>query len=235
MICAGVAGRASKSRSDGSLAWLRERNRERVVGVLRTHGRTSQAEIARATGLSRTTVSTLVAELREGGVVFEVDDVKAPDGRGGRPGVQLVLQDSSKAVLGIDFGHSHVQVAVGGLSREVLAERSCELDVDRRAQDALDAAARMAGEVLAKAGVKREAVVCAGIGIPGPVDRAHGTGDLWLTHESTLRNGRCLNTGFANNVAPETGIGRCRARSASFRAALPARKNRLPASFAKSW
>jgi predicted NBD/HSP70 family sugar kinase len=175
MICAGVAGRASKSRSDGSLAWLRERNRERVVGVLRTHGRTSQAEIARATGLSRTTVSTLVAELREGGVVFEVDDVKAPDGRGGRPGVQLVLQDSSKAVLGIDFGHSHVQVAVGGLSREVLAERSCELDVDRRAQDALDAAARMAGEVLAKAGVKREAVVCAGIGIPGPVDRAHGT------------------------------------------------------------
>jgi predicted NBD/HSP70 family sugar kinase len=33
----------------------------------------------------------------------------------------------------------------------------------------------MAGEVLAQAGVKHEAVVCAGIGIPGPVDRAHGT------------------------------------------------------------
>jgi len=174
MIRAGVAGRASRSRSDGSLAWLRERNRERVVGVLRTHGRTSQAEIARATGLSRTTVSTLVAELRGGGVVFEVD-AKAPDGRGGRPGVQLVLQDSSKAVIGIDFGHTHVQVAVGGLSRDVLAERSCELDVDRQAEEALDAAARMAGEVLAQAGVKHEAVVCAGIGIPGPVDRAHGT------------------------------------------------------------
>src|SRR5207245_8925850 len=34
---------------------------------------------------------------------------------------------------------------------------------------------RLAGEVLAQAGVKHEAVVCAGIGIPGPVDRAHGT------------------------------------------------------------
>jgi len=144
------------------------------VGVLRTHGRTSQAEIARATGLSRTTVSTLVAELKEGGVVFEVD-AKAHDSRGGRPGVQLVLEDSSKAVIGIDFGHSHVQVALGGLSREVLAERTCELDVDRQAQTALDAAARMVREVLAQAGVKREAVVCAGIGIPGPVDRAHGT------------------------------------------------------------
>ena len=144
------------------------------MGVLRTHGRTSQAEIARATGLSRTTVSTLVAELKEGGVVFEVD-AKAHDSRGGRPGVQLVLEDSSKAVIGIDFGHSHVQVALGGLSREVLAERTCELDVDRQAQTALDAAARMVREVLAQAGVKREAVVCAGIGIPGPVDRAHGT------------------------------------------------------------
>jgi len=38
---------------------LRERNRERVIGVLRTQGRTSQADIARATGLSRTTVSSL--------------------------------------------------------------------------------------------------------------------------------------------------------------------------------
>ena len=144
------------------------------MGVLRTLGRTSQADIARATGLSRTTVSTLVADLKEGGVVFEVDP-KARNGRGGRPGVQLVLQDTSKAVVGIDFGHSHVQVAVAGLAHDVLAERSCDLDVNHQAAAALDAAARMVGEVLADAGVHREAVVCVGIGIPGPVDRARGT------------------------------------------------------------
>jgi biotin operon repressor len=39
--------------------------------VLRTLGRTSQADIARSTGLSRTTVSTLVAELKGSGLVFE--------------------------------------------------------------------------------------------------------------------------------------------------------------------
>jgi predicted NBD/HSP70 family sugar kinase/biotin operon repressor len=169
-----VAGRATKSKGDGSLAWLRERNRERVVGVLRTLGRTSQADIARATGLSRTTVSTLVADLKQGGVVFEVD-AKAPDGRGGRPGVQLVLQDSSKAVAGIDFGHSHIQVAVAGLAHDVLAERSCDMDVNHQAAASLDSATRMVGDVLADAGVPRRAVVCVGIGIPGPVDRARGT------------------------------------------------------------
>jgi predicted NBD/HSP70 family sugar kinase len=153
---------------------LRERNRERVIGVLRTQGRTSQADIARATGLSRTTVSSLVAELRDSSLVFEVD-VKEPNLRGGRPGVQLVLQDSSSAALGIDFGHSHVLVAVADLAHNVLAERRCDLDVDHNAEEALDASARLAMEVLDEAGVRRENVIGAGIGIPGPVDRARGT------------------------------------------------------------
>ncbi len=144
------------------------------MGVLRTLGRTSQADIARTTGLSRTTVSTLVAELKDSGLVFEVDG-RVPGQRGGRPGVQLVLEESSKAVVGIDFGHSHVQVAVADLAHKVLAERTRELDVDHRAVEALDAAARMAEETLAAAGVNRDTVIGAGIGIPGPVDRARGT------------------------------------------------------------
>ncbi|MDQ6722097.1 MAG: ROK family transcriptional regulator [Candidatus Dormibacteraeota bacterium] len=169
--------RTTTSKGDGTLGWLRERNRARVIGVLRMAGRTSQAEVARATGLSRTTVSSLVAELKESGFVFEVDMVegRAPDQRGGRPGVLLVLQDSSKAVVGIDFGHSHVQVAVADLAHKVLAERIEKLDVDHEAAGALDAAARMVEEVLAEANLRRAAVVCAGIGIPGPVDRARGT------------------------------------------------------------
>ncbi len=170
----GLARRTTTKTGDGSLAWLRERNRERVIAVLRTLGRTSQADIARTTGLSRTTVSTLVAQLKGSGLVFEVDG-KAPDTRGGRPGVQLVLQDPSRAVVGIDFGHSHVQVAVADLLHNVLAERMCELDVNHRAKDALDASARMVDEVLGEAGVERASVNCAGIGIPGPVDRVRGT------------------------------------------------------------
>jgi predicted NBD/HSP70 family sugar kinase len=166
--------RTTTKRGDGTLAWLRERNRERVVEVLRTQGRTSQAEIARATGLSRTTVSTLVAGLKESALVFEVD-AKARDSRGGRPGVQLVFQDSARAVVGIDFGHSHAQVAVADLAHNVLAERLCNLDVNNRAIEALDVAARMVDEVLCEAGLDRGAVIRAGIGIPGPVDRARGT------------------------------------------------------------
>jgi len=42
-------------RSEGSLASLRRLNRQRVITALRRHGKISRAEIARRTGLSRST------------------------------------------------------------------------------------------------------------------------------------------------------------------------------------
>jgi predicted NBD/HSP70 family sugar kinase len=159
---------------EGTLRWLRDRNRERVLGALRERGRVSQADIARITGLSRTTVHTLVSEFKDSGVLHEVE-AGIPDSRGGRPAVLLMLRDSSLAVVGIDFGHSHVGVAVADIGHNVLAERRCDLDVSHHAEEALDTAARMVLEVLAEARVERKSVIGAGIGIPGPVDRAHGT------------------------------------------------------------
>jgi predicted NBD/HSP70 family sugar kinase/biotin operon repressor len=159
---------------DGTLAWLRQRNRQRVVELLRTQGQISQAEIARATGLSRTTVSTLIAELRGSGLVSDVDAKKTYP-RGGRPGVRLVLNNPTQFVGGIDFGHSHVQVAVADLAHNVLGQRSLDLDVNHLASRALDSAARMFDDVLGELGLDRKQVIAAGIGIPGPVDRARGT------------------------------------------------------------
>src|ERR1700720_1752154 len=150
--------RAMPKKGEGSLAWLRDRNRERVVGVLRERGRISQADIARVTGLSRTTVHTLVSELKDSGLLREVE-AGVPDFRGGRPSVLLMLRESSLAVLGIDFGHSHVGVAVADIAHNVLAERRCDLDVSHDARAALDAAARMVDEVLTEARVERKSVI----------------------------------------------------------------------------
>ena len=165
---------ATAKNADGTLAWLRGRNRQRVLEILRTQGQVSQADIARATGLSRTTVSTLVTELKDAGLVADLEP-RANRRRGGRPGIQLALRDPGRAVAGIDFGHSHVAVAVADVGHNVLAERRFELDVNRQAMEALEAAARMFGEVLDISGVDRKKVIAAGIGIPGPVDRARGT------------------------------------------------------------
>lgn len=159
----------------GALRALRERNRARVIDVLTRTGTASRADIARLTGLSRTTVSSLVAELRERGLITEAQSGGAANGSRGRPGVLLALEPAAGAAVGVDFGHTHLRVAIADLSSRVLAERHISIDVDRSAEVALDAAAELVQEVAREADVALSQVVGIGAGLPGPLDDATGT------------------------------------------------------------
>jgi predicted NBD/HSP70 family sugar kinase len=160
----------------GSLESLRERNRLRVIDALRTRGAISRADIARQTGLSRSTVSSLVGDLQAAGLVVErVAESAAPASpQGGRPPVLVALDQSAGAVVGLDFGHDSLRVAVADLSYAILAETYAELEVDTAAQDALDTGARLASELIEEAGVERDRVLAAGMGLPGPIERESG-------------------------------------------------------------
>jgi predicted NBD/HSP70 family sugar kinase len=160
--------------SSGSLTSLRESNRGRVIDALRERGTASRADLARLTGLSRSTVSTIVADLIESGLATERDGA-APEGHAGRPPVMVSLDSSAGLALGIDFGHRHLRVAVSDLSHTVLAETWREIDVDHSAEHGLDAAAEFVDQVLDEAGVDRARVIGAGMGLPAPIDRASGT------------------------------------------------------------
>jgi glucokinase-like ROK family protein len=162
-------------RSEGSLEALRRLNRLRVIRTMREHGVISRAEIARRTGLSRSTVSSLVSELQADGLVSERGDTGEAHGEhGGRPPRLLAFRPSAGAAVGVDFGHSHLRVAVSDLSSIILAERSTPLDTDHAAHEGLDVAARLVAETLAEAEVEAGRVIGAGLGLPGPVDQADG-------------------------------------------------------------
>ena len=159
----------------GSLESLRERNRLRVIETLRQRGAISRSDIARQTGLSRSTVSSLVADLQAEGLVVEREVATTPRGpEGGRPPVLIALDQSAGALLGVDFGHRHVRVAVSDLSFTVLVERLVEIDVDTAGHEALDLAAGLADQLIDEAGVERSRVLAAGMGLPGPIDRQSG-------------------------------------------------------------
>jgi glucokinase-like ROK family protein len=165
-----------ESSDSGSLRSLRELNRGRVIDALRERGTASRAEIARATGLSRSTVSSIVADLMEAGLVSEPGEATgvAFGAHGGRPPVLLSLDKSAGLAVGVDFGHTHLRVAVSDLSHEILAESWRELDVDHSAEEGLDAAAELVDKVLREAEVDRKGVLGVGMGVPGPINRATG-------------------------------------------------------------
>jgi predicted NBD/HSP70 family sugar kinase len=163
------------TRRSGSLASLREGNRRLVIEALRERGVASRAELARATGLSRSTISTIVGALIEAGLAVERDGQPDGEAHAGRPGVMVALDPSAGLALGIDFGHRHLRVAVSDLSHTVLAERWRELDVDHSASEGLEYASQFVDEVLEEARVERSQVVGAVMGLPAPINRLTGT------------------------------------------------------------
>ena len=134
----------------GSLESLREHNLLRVIDVLLERGVASRADIARHTGLSRTTVSSLVTDLIDRGLISERVGVDQRDGQSGagRPPVLLALDRSAGAAIGIDMGHSHLRVAVADLSHAVLAQAERQIDVDQSAAESMAAAAELVEVVL---------------------------------------------------------------------------------------
>jgi predicted NBD/HSP70 family sugar kinase len=146
-----------------------------VIDTLLERGVASRAEIARRTGLSRTTVSTLVADLQTRGIVVERDEGHGSGGAAGRPPVLLAVDRSAGAAIGIDFGHSHLRVAVADLSHAVLAQAEARLDVDHSAEHGFAAACRLVDEVLERSAVPRDRVLGVGMGVPGPISGRTGT------------------------------------------------------------
>jgi predicted NBD/HSP70 family sugar kinase/biotin operon repressor len=161
-------------KSPGSLGSLRQRNRLQIIDVLRQLGHSSRVDLARETGLSRSTVSTLVSELQAEGLVVE----RAPDGEAqpappsvGRPAVALTLNPAAGAVVGIDFGHQFVRVAVADLAGVVVQERREEFDVDGDASGAIALAADLVDTLLVEADSTRERTVGIGVAVSAPVLR----------------------------------------------------------------
>ncbi|MFL6055185.1 MAG: ROK family transcriptional regulator [Actinoallomurus sp.] len=158
------------SATPGSQSSLREANQRRVIQAVRDAGAPIQADIARSTGLSRATVSNIVRELSAGGML-----VTTPTSAGGRRARAVSLARTAGMAVGVDFGHSHLRVAIGNLAREVVAEQAMPLDVGASAADGLAAAERLMDGLLANVGATRTDVLGIGLGVPGPIDAASGT------------------------------------------------------------
>jgi predicted NBD/HSP70 family sugar kinase len=155
-----------------SLAQLRTSNLRAITGLLGSGGPQSRADLARGSGLSRTTVSSLVTELLEAGLVMETEDRGTPHkGGSGRPPLLVALALRPGGVAGVDIGHGHVRVAVSDRSAAVLAEVESITDADPHGAATLDVAADLVRRAAAEGGVPVEELLMVGMCVPAPVDR----------------------------------------------------------------
>jgi predicted NBD/HSP70 family sugar kinase len=142
-----------------------------VLQLIRDGEAVTRAELARQTGLARSTVAQRVDALLAHQLVREVTGAAST---GGRPPTVLALNRDAGVVLAADLGATHSRLAVSDLTGEPLSEQAHDMDiadgpervlawVHERFLELLDDGARSVADVR---GI--------GIGLPGPVSFSTG-------------------------------------------------------------
>jgi len=126
----------------------------------------SRADLARNSGLSASTVSAIVADLMNAGLL--TSSHLAPS-KGGRPPVVLRFDTERNHIIGVEMGVSHVSVAVCDLRGATLWHRWADCDVPGDPPGTL----RLIGELVAEGRRQPEVrgtLLGLGIAVPCPVD-----------------------------------------------------------------
>jgi predicted NBD/HSP70 family sugar kinase len=149
----------------------RRSNEQLVLRTIYEQGPLSRADVARVTGLTRTTVSDVVEDLLRDGLVAQTGTGRST---GGKAPILLEVPPDARQVVGVDVDRDRISGAVVNLRGEVRARVSREL-AGRDGEAAMRELESIVGELVDTA---REPLVGIGIGTPGLVDARTGT-VLW--------------------------------------------------------
>src|ERR1700754_3520963 len=99
-------------------------NRVRLLQALLHGPGRNRAELGRALGLSRATITAVLLDLERAGMVEQQADGPGDGPRSnGPPPLQVSLAPTAAYAVGLDFGHRHVRAAVCDLGGPIVADR----------------------------------------------------------------------------------------------------------------
>ena len=173
---------AAKSSKD-----IRNESRFMVLRTVYAHHTVTRAEISAETGLSPATVTTLVGELVEEGVLREAGQVSS---QGGRPTATFQANPSRGALLAVDVAETYVRVDLFDISLARLDQERVELAPGAPSIDTVAEHIRVCTDALLGRHPELDGeVLGAGISLPGQVDPVRGVDVFapnWDWHEVPL-------------------------------------------------
>jgi predicted NBD/HSP70 family sugar kinase len=159
-----------QDRKRATVRDLRRENRAAILWSLYLSQPCSRHELSAATGLSAASVTNVIRELIDEGIVIETG-LAGSDG--GRPRTMLGMNPRYGYVIGVDIGETRTRVELFDLT---MTERArVEYPLDRAAEHNVDVVVGQIASglctVLADSGVDAAAIVGVGIGVPGIIER----------------------------------------------------------------
>jgi glucokinase-like ROK family protein len=141
----------------------------------------SRSDLAERTNLSNTTITNLITELLEAGLVSE-NSCSSPDSTVtrpvGRPRTAICLEPNARFVVGIHVGVGTFRVALVNLLDEILANRMESFDLQAPSDDVLKQIVECVKAVIAESGVDPQLILGVGVGLSGLVDFETGVNVL---------------------------------------------------------
>jgi len=143
-------------------------NQQLVLRAIYDRAQISRAELARLTGLTRTSVSALVAELLRDGLIEELGPGVST---GGKAPIMLRVRPDGRHAIGLDLGESVFSGALVDLRGGVIKSAQVSLD-GRKGNDAVEVVYGLIDSLIRRNG--ESSLLGVGIGAPGLVDSRSG-------------------------------------------------------------
>jgi len=151
----------------GTPSLLRAINERMLLEYLRRHKPTSRAQLARATRLSKPTVSQALASLEEANLVRAVGE--SISSKGGRVAILYEPNPDAGYVIGVDIGRGWIRTAVANMAGQIIT-RNDKPNYAQNADTLVTLVSQQAREIIEKTGLAWSQVVHAVIGTPGVSD-----------------------------------------------------------------
>lgn len=146
---------------------IRDINKQIVLNYVRDRSPISRAEIARETALQRSTVSAIVDDLQDAGLI---EDLGTGNSTGGRKPTLLRLKTGTPVAVGVDVTPQKTTIAIADLAGRVLEQQTFSTSANM---------AFMTEQIIEKVSVfvakYPESKLEVGITVPGIADHTLGT------------------------------------------------------------
>lgn len=154
---------------------VKSHNMRAILLALLRHEHISRVHLAKLTGLSTTTITNLITELLEQGIVVEEGAERLKQRRGaGRPRMALRLVPEARYAIGVHIGVGSVRVAITDLRANIVKALSLAHPLDHSAKAVLAETAQLIQQIIDQTGVNRGDIIGVGVGASGLVDPTLG-------------------------------------------------------------
>ena len=150
---------------------LRLRNLQNLLDILLQRGEVARVELSQLTGLTKTTITSLVKDLIDKGIVKEKDPILNKMGVG-RNIIPLKIKKDAVYTIGIKFQRHHLSGLLINTHGEILYKKNGPVYKDTTPQKVINMLFDIIDDILIDNKSRRVSAI--GIGMPGPLDTVGG-------------------------------------------------------------